>query len=342
MLEENRSEIRAEAQRKFIARRRRKAMQAWCAACAQMRTMVALEEIASLSGATARKAGRQAPHYLESPEGMLLVCLNSLSLKNAARGEIATNDLQPFSNPQVRPFDSLQSELNLPGSSYDRSALGKRRKRNWALTAEAFEKLLNFLNPDATHKGQSYERVRQKLIKYFECRGCLFSEDLADETINRVARRIEEGKEILVSDPIFYFYGVARNVIREYWNSPERGASSTERLIEFAHPLDCRQSDEAEAQEQKMNIEVRALEQCLEMISPENREIIIRYFQGEKGSRIRNRKHLADELGIPPNALRIRIHRIREKLELMVKDRVKQLEESQTNSESPRQTKGSD
>jgi hypothetical protein len=50
--------------------------------------------------------------------------------------------------------------------------------------------------------------------------------------------------------------------------------------------------------------------------------LLIEYYKGEKGDRIRHRKLLARQLGIPPNALRIRVHRIREKLERCVNESV--------------------
>jgi DNA-directed RNA polymerase specialized sigma24 family protein len=63
----------------------------------------------------------------------------------------------------------------------------------------------------------------------------------------------------------------------------------------------------------------------MQNLSAQNRELIIKYYQGEKGNKIKNRKDLAESLGIPPNALRIRVHRIREKLETEVESYLKQM-----------------
>jgi DNA-directed RNA polymerase specialized sigma24 family protein len=52
----------------------------------------------------------------------------------------------------------------------------------------------------------------------------------------------------------------------------------------------------------------------------ESREIIITYYENEKGIRIQYRKQLAARLGITPNALRINAHRIRMSLETCVKE----------------------
>jgi DNA-directed RNA polymerase specialized sigma24 family protein len=68
---------------------------------------------------------------------------------------------------------------------------------------------------------------------------------------------------------------------------------------------------------------LEALEQCIEKLSPENRDLIIHYYKGERSEKIKNRKAIAKRLKIPPNALRIRAHRIREKLERAIEDRLR-------------------
>jgi len=57
------------------------------------------------------------------------------------------------------------------------------------------------------------------------------------------------------------------------------------------------------------------LERCLDQLSPNDREVIRTYYTGDTGIKIQNRRQLAESLGIPINALRIRALRIREKLE---------------------------
>jgi hypothetical protein len=52
----------------------------------------------------------------------------------------------------------------------------------------------------------------------------------------------------------------------------------------------------------------------LELLTPEDREMIITYYRGERATKIRNRKQLADRTGLGENALRIRTHRIRVRL----------------------------
>src|SRR6185369_8107393 len=54
---------------------------------------------------------------------------------------------------------------------------------------------------------------------------------------------------------------------------------------------------------------------CLEGLPLSNRNLILFYYQEERGAKIELRKTLADQLKISLDALRIRAHRIRKGLE---------------------------
>jgi hypothetical protein len=82
----------------------------------------------------------------------------------------------------------------------------------WGLRRPAFVRLLGWLDADAAAAATKYEETRNALMKYFESRGCHTPEDLADKTIDRVAKRIEEGVELWVDEPARYFYGVASSL----------------------------------------------------------------------------------------------------------------------------------
>jgi DNA-directed RNA polymerase specialized sigma24 family protein len=200
----------------------------------------------------------------------------------------------------------------------------KSRKKEWVLTRAAFDKMLACLSPSREQAASKYEILRRKLMKYFECRGCHSPEDLADETVNRVARRILEGSEIWTVEPANYFYGVARHVLKEYRAELERGFTTIESLPSLVHPS--LRQQELELERYSLEQRLDCLEYCLQQLSHENRQLIISYYQGEKGERIKNRRLLAERFRIPPNALRIRIHRIREKLERQVAERFQSLQ----------------
>ena len=85
----------------------------------------------------------------------------------------------------------------------------------WSLTQELFEKLLDQLGPTEESASREYERIRVRLIRYFEWQWFTNTEDLADETMNRVTKALGNGKAIWTKNPICFFYGFARNIARE-------------------------------------------------------------------------------------------------------------------------------
>lgn len=92
----------------------------------------------------------------------------------------------------------------------------RTEKKEWILTEEALDGLLSWLDSDRNHAGERYVAILQKLLKYFRSHGCISPEDLADETINRVIGKVPQLAPVYVGDPALYFFGVARNVHREY------------------------------------------------------------------------------------------------------------------------------
>jgi DNA-directed RNA polymerase specialized sigma24 family protein len=177
------------------------------------------------------------------------------------------------------------------------------RKKDWALTREALDKLLSHLSPDRERAGEEYEHLRRVLVSFFEWRGCAFPEDHVDETINRVARRIEEGEQ--VQDLYGYCYGVARRLALEVVG--EQGKELKGRIAPEELQLQAEVPQEADARRV-------CFEQCLRHLPVESRAFIIQYYQDEKRAKIDHRLELANRLGVSLNALRVRAHRLRAQL----------------------------
>ena len=66
-------------------------------------------------------------------------------------------------------------------------------KKDWSITPAAFERLLQELDPAREAAAEKYELIRNKLMSFFRWRACPTPEEYADRTIDRVARRLEEG-----------------------------------------------------------------------------------------------------------------------------------------------------
>jgi len=179
-----------------------------------------------------------------------------------------------------------------------------------ALTGKAFSKLLARLDPDGERAGEKYEDLRRTLIKFFEWRGAPFPEDHADETLNRVARKLDEGVE--VKNVGGYCYEVARRVCLEV----RKGNDSRRDPLE-TDPHNTASADAADsALERELLLD--CLEECLSRLPDESRALIVEYYQNEKRNRIGRRKALAEALGLRREALANRAQRLRDKLEQCV------------------------
>jgi RNA polymerase sigma factor (sigma-70 family) len=193
------------------------------------------------------------------------------------------------------------------------------RMKGWDITREAFDRLLAELHPDSERAGEQYEKIRQKLIKMFQWRGCALAEECADETFNRVAQKICEGTRLWTDDPYSYFHGVALNVLREYWRSPEQKANPlAEMMPSQILPADPQELMLREIEHLEKERLLECLNRCLQKLSPESIHLITNYHQGEDAPNKIHRKKLAQMLGVSLNALRIRAYRIRVELEQCV------------------------
>src|SRR5262245_33334282 len=120
-----------------------------------------------------------------------------------------------------------------------------RFNRDRSLTPESFQLLMRWLDSDSEVAARKYEAIQRRLIKFFECHGAHRPEEDADATIDRVARRLLEGEQVHHPDPVVYFMGVARNVLKEDWRGSRTAASLNELPVQ-RHPVtDPDQQDES-------------------------------------------------------------------------------------------------
>ncbi len=181
--------------------------------------------------------------------------------------------------------------------------------REWELTREALDGLLAQLDTDRERAAAKYEEIRQRLIRLFMWRGSQIPEELADETINRVARKVLAGVEIRAEDPFVYFSRVAFLIFKEVLRRDER----QRRGLEKAGASVMATAEDADNAREEARL--RCLESCLDQLEADPRALILEFYQGEKSQRIKRRKTLAARLRMSVNALRVRAHRLRARLE---------------------------
>jgi hypothetical protein len=93
-----------------------------------------------------------------------------------------------------------------------------------------FSKFLNWLDLGTDSNGEKYLEIRRRLVQYFDRKNCTSPDELADETLNRVARRLAEEGGISGVTPVHYCYLVARFVFLEYQRRPDRNYVSIDSL----------------------------------------------------------------------------------------------------------------
>ena len=180
-----------------------------------------------------------------------------------------------------------------------------KRRAEWFLTQECFDKLLAALSSDREEAARQYEALRGRLIRYFESHSVTLAENRADEVFNRVARRIDEGQQ--VNNVTAYAYRVAYLVFLEALKEPE----ITEIDLDKGPYTD----DEPTFADNQSELRQRCFDLCLERLLSNKRNMLLDYYEEERRAKIERRKTLADQLKISLDALRIRVHRIRKGLE---------------------------
>ena len=139
-----------------------------------------------------------------------------------------------------------------------------------------------------------FQTLRVKLCRFFEWNRCRSPEDLAQDAILRGLKRMAEGQENYAENPQSYFFGIARNILREERKKPQ---------MEVATEEDCPdRSDQSGALQWRI-----LLRECLEQLDHRDRDLLVSYTLdgAEKAARA---------CGITQNALRIRVSRIRRKI----------------------------
>jgi DNA-directed RNA polymerase specialized sigma24 family protein len=178
-------------------------------------------------------------------------------------------------------------------------------KKHWSATPAAFGRLLAWLDEGTDSGGERYVEMRRRLVGYFARKRCVAADDLADDTLNRVARRLEEEGGI-PDPPARYCYIVARFVFLESLRRPPLVAAP----VDIPAPA----TDAAAADTPALD----CLDRCLAELPPRDRELILAYYVGEPHVKAEQRRRLGARLGLTPNALTIRASRIRVRLEACV------------------------
>jgi DNA-directed RNA polymerase specialized sigma24 family protein len=189
----------------------------------------------------------------------------------------------------------------------ERVAGPSQTSRRDGLDERSLQRLLAALDADPARASERYEALRLRLMRVFMWERQPDAESLADLAIDRVARRVNEGVEVV--DVPAYAHRVAELILLEARRAGQRREAALDAHVRLSPP------DRSSAAVERRH---GCLEACLARLDPEQRDLILRYYSADGRARIEQRDDLAKAHGIPLGALRNRALRLREKLEACI------------------------
>lgn len=178
------------------------------------------------------------------------------------------------------------------------------------ITQTGFDKFLATLDADREQSGAKYEFLRVRLVKFFEWRNCARAEELTDIVFDRIVKKIVDGEQI--QNVNAYAATVAQFVFKEDCRSRERLRQPIEDNPAIQNLIAASGSAEADETDRAR---LDCLEKCLAEFSAENRRLITAYYDADERTMIATRRRLADAMSVSLNTLRIRVCRLKSKLE---------------------------
>lgn len=172
------------------------------------------------------------------------------------------------------------------------------------LKPEEFETLLGWLSEDREQAGTEYLQIRDGLIRFFRFKGCSDAPSLADEALNRVAAKIPGFDETKKVKRMTIFYGFASNIFLEYLRNKKKQNEKLNKHLET-------QNNFAAFEDGSDEPRLECLNECMDKLSAEEREIFTEYYASEKEKKSEARKNLADRMNCELNTLQVRIFRLR-------------------------------
>jgi DNA-directed RNA polymerase specialized sigma24 family protein len=179
------------------------------------------------------------------------------------------------------------------------------------VSKDDFEHFLLTLDSDKDNAAEKFLRLRAGIESFFEWRDCENIEELTDIVFDRVVRKIVAGEE--VENIEAFSVSIARFVVLEHKRKSVRMTELNE--IEDRESF----ADRIENDDLKRR-NIDCLRKCLGKLPEKKRRLLLEYFDTEETTMITKRRGLAEKLELSLNSLRIRVSRLKSKLERCTKD----------------------
>ncbi len=176
------------------------------------------------------------------------------------------------------------------------------------LTSENFSQLLQRFSADQNEAGVAYAKLRDSLVRFFEIKGDSYPDEAADETLDRVALKLSQNGEI--DDLTKYSFGVARFIFLERIKANKKEKVAVGEF--YADKTSFVESEETD--------DFAPFRECFARLADDDRKILRDYFSDIPFSQISDyRQNVSDKYKVSLNNLRIKVFRLRKRLENCVK-----------------------
>jgi DNA-directed RNA polymerase specialized sigma24 family protein len=172
------------------------------------------------------------------------------------------------------------------------------------------EKLLRALDQDPDRAGEKLNAVVARLTRYFEHNNCRDPADLAQEVLVRVTAKLGGGMEITALKVESLLFAFADNIRREHWKSRKR-----ERTLADLQPKRRTFANRLEPVEAAI-----LLQECERILGPADMKLLTRYY-------LEGTEALSRAIGTRPSNLVLKIHRLKQKLRLLMNRRPRPVDE---------------
>jgi DNA-directed RNA polymerase specialized sigma24 family protein len=178
------------------------------------------------------------------------------------------------------------------------------------ITSEALNQLLAALSDDKVAAGFAYTKLRESLIRFFQIKGDSDPDDSADETLDRVALKISQNTEI--PDLTKFSFGVARFVFLERIKLDQKQRIAAKGF--YADKISIKPEVETD--------DFSPLRECFNHLADDEKQILQEYFADIPHLELfEQRKKMQIKYDIGLSSLRVKIFRLRERLENCLKEK---------------------
>jgi DNA-directed RNA polymerase specialized sigma24 family protein len=173
---------------------------------------------------------------------------------------------------------------------------------------EFLDVLLEALGETREDAGIAYREIHERLTRFFRLNNGSDPQALADEVMDRLAKRTANEPKEKIASPRAFALGIARHILQEDQRRQTRETRVAREWDAF--------SGAAENDQEQL---LKALEECMSRMSEDKRELLLAYYSWHEGRKIGHHRGMADRLGLTMNALRNRIMRVRNELDTCVR-----------------------